>query len=266
MDKEDLIKKLENTELPELEIKSHKAWLRMALLSSDYFKKLSFFDVIRKSLVFAIPAFAVLIIAGFIVIQPKLTEAKALSIAKSDPEIKKLMEEKNMVLGEVKVKDDKAYVLLNSLAETVPLAEKNPVIKIQKTEKGATEDIEGAIIELNLRERKVVKINSINSDEISPLAEEEKELAKEIANSEEVVGQIVPKEAIIEKIQSSLPKKIRLIEKNDVIEATSSEKNGEQKARVQYILNGKKWVVRVNLNERKVEEIEYSSDNNKGRD
>lgn len=259
MKTEELIKKLENTDLPEIEIQSHKTSLRMALLDSDYFKKTGSFEIFRRYLALTVPALAVLVILGVVVISPKLTEAKALKIARNNPEINRLIEEKKMVLSDVKVKDGKAYILLNSSK-----TESTTGINVQKNN-NASEDMEGAIVEVDLDKKEVSQINPINSEEVSPLNDKEKESAGEIANSEEVVGQIVPKEATIEKIQSSLPKKIRLIERNNVIEVTS-ETNGEQKAEVHYILDEKKWVVKVNLNEKKVEEIEYSSDNNKGRD
>ena len=258
MENEDLIRKLKNTELPDIEIKNHKIRLRMALLSSGYFKKPGFLEIIKKSLIFAVPASALLIILGVTVIQPKLSEAKALSIAKNNPEIKKLMAEKNMVLTEVKLKDGRVYVLLNPLQETELKTEKNPAIKIQKTEEDKLEDIEGAIIEVNLGKKEVAKINPIRGDDIVPLANQEKESAKEIAGTEEVIKDIIPKEARIEKIQAFLPQKIHLVDKDHQIEVEPNPL-AEKRASVHYNLDGKKWVIRVNLDEKRVEEIQYSS-------
>lgn len=258
MENEDLIRKLKNTELPEIEIKNHKIRLRMALLSSGYFKKPGFFEIIKKYLIFAVPASALLIILGVTVIQPKLSEAKALGIARNNPEIKKLMAEKNMVLTEVKVKDDTAYVLLNPLQETELKTEKTPAIKIQKTEENKLEDIEGAIVEVNLGKKEVTKINPIKGDDIAPLANQEKESAKEIAGTEEVIKDMIPKEARIEKIQSFLPQKIHLVDKDHQIEAEPNPL-AEKRASVHYNLDGKKWVIKVNLDEKRVEEIQYSS-------
>lgn len=48
MEEKDLIKKLETLELPEIELKSHKENLKMALLNSDYFKKQDFFEIFRN--------------------------------------------------------------------------------------------------------------------------------------------------------------------------------------------------------------------------
>lgn len=270
MQEEDLIKKLEKIELPEIEIQSHRIKLRMALLNSACFKRLSFFEILKKSLIFAPPVLAslvLLIILGVTVIQPKLNEAKALDIAKNNPEIKKLIEENNMVLGEVRIEEGKAYILLSPAEEIKQAAGENPVIKIQKTEKkeGEPENIEGAIIEVNISRKEVSKINPIKGDDVAPLADKERESAKEIAESEEILKEIIPQGAKVEKIQSSLPQKISLNKKDNKIEAVPQSKI-EKKARVYYILDGKKWVIKVNLNEKRVEEIKYSSEDNNSND
>jgi len=261
MEKEDLIKKLESIELPDIKIESHKKGLKMALLSSDYFKKPSFFEVFRKSLVFSVPALVVLIIFSITIIQPKFIEAKAIGIVKNNPEVKKLMEENNMVLSEVKVKNGKAYVLVNIQKESKVANEKPSAITIQKVKENEKNDIEGAIVEVNLNQNKVNKINPIRSDDIAPLANEEKELAREIVESEEIVEEIIPKEAKIEKIQSSLPQKIHLVEENQEFKAIHNPEEDGKEARVHYTLDGKKWIIKVNLKDKRVEEIKYSPEN-----
>lgn len=258
MKNEDLIKKLKNVRLPEIEIESHKNRLRTALLSSGYFKKPGFFEIIKKSLIFAVPALSLLIVLAVTVIEPKLGEAKALDIARNNPEIKKIMAEKNMVLTEVKIKDGMAYVLLNPLPETELKTEEIPSIKIQKTEEDKLDGIEGAVVEVNLRKKEVARINPITGDDIAPLANKEKESAKEIAGQEQVIRDIIPKEAKIEKIQSSLPQKIHLVDKDHQVEAESNPAE-QRKASLHYNLDGKKWVIRVNLDQKRVEQIQYAS-------
>ncbi len=265
METEDLIKKLENTDIPDVEIKSHKAGLKFALLNSSYFKKTDFLEIFKRYF-YAVPVFAaVLLILAITVIQPKLTEAQVLGIAKDNPEIRKLIEEKNMTLSDVKIKDGKAYVLLNSPRDAKPVTEKNQVITLKKVEQNASDTIEGAIVEVNIKEKQVSQINSINSDEINPLNDEEKNSAENIANSEEIIGNIIPKEATIEKVQSYLPREIRLEDEDGGVKAVShhEDSNDDRKARVQYNLDGKKWVVKVNLDEKVVEEIQYSTDGEK---
>jgi hypothetical protein len=269
MENQDLVKKLEDIKLPEIETRSHEARLRMALLNSDYFKRPGFWETLKKYSVFAAPALALFVILVFTVVRPKLTEAKVLGIAKNNPDIQKIIEDKNMVLGEIKIKDDKAYVLLSRSSDTENVTKKNSGIKIQKTSSSTREYAAGAVIEVDLKQKKVNRINSINREEINSLNNKEKKSAEDIANSNEIIGDIIPSGAKIEKIQSSLSQKIHLEEKGDGVKAVSEDKNNK-KADVQYDLNGRKWVVKVNLEEKRVEEINYSSDNqennNKGRD
>ena len=257
MEKEDLMKNLEKIELPEIEIQSHKAKLRMALLNSDYFKKTNFFEVFKKYFIFATPALVLLIIFGITVISPKLNETKAFTIAGNNPEIKRLIEESNMVLSDVKIDGNKAYVLLNPVGETKQIMGGDSVIKVQKTTK--KENIEGAIIEINLGEKEVIEIKPIKWNDIAPLADKEKESAKEIADSEDVIKSIISQEAHVEKVQSVLPQ-VNLTEKNHKIEVVAQSVS-EKEANVHYELNGKKWVVKVNLDKKKVEGIKYSSEN-----
>ena len=259
MKDEELIKKLEGVRFPEIEIQSHKAGLRFALLNSDYFRKPDYVGIFRKSLAFSVPALTLLIITGVLVIGPKLTEARVLGIAKNNPEIQKLMKENNMIFSEVKIKDDIAYVLISAPQENKRLEKNNSSIIIQKFEKNDN-SVEGAIVELNLKENKVVKINLIKGEEVAPLIEGEKESAREIVESEEVVGNMIPEGAKIEKIQSSFPQKIQLLEKDNSVQVVSKPES-DRKASVHYNLDGKEWVIQVNLDEKRVEEIEYSSYN-----
>jgi len=263
MEFNDLIKKLENTDVPEVEIKSHKARLRFALLNSDYFKKPSFFNIIRKYLFFAVSATVLMLILIITVVQPKLTEARVLQIARNNPEIKKIMEEQNMILGDVKVKDNKAYILLNPpLDSKIDETEDSKfTIKIQKTDIETLKEAEVAIIEVNIDKKKVTKIDSIDSEEFLPLEETEKDSARNIVGAEEIISDIIPKEAKIEKV-SSFPQGVHMIEKDDGIGITPDSGN-EKKARIQYSLEGKKWVVKVNLDKQRIEEIKYSFDDDK---
>jgi len=252
MEEKDLIRKLESIKVPEIEIKDHKKELKIALLSSDYFKKRNFFQVFGRSLAVAVPVLALLLFLGINVIEPRLAEANALKVAMSNPEIKKLIEENNMVLGEVKVSGGKAYILLNS-----PGQEKDPSIRIKKAK---DKEIEGAIIEVNLEQKQVTRINPIEWEEVVPLNDNDKEEAQEIVKENEILKDIIPKEANLEKIKSSLPQKIGLIEKDNEVKVVPRP-DTEKKAKVHYSLEGKKWVVKVDLDNKKVEEIRYSLEN-----
>ena len=92
MKQDDLIKKLENIEIPEIEIQSHKQRLKMALLTRLNFAKQNFGGqdsgyfwnkIMLKKLVPAGVALALILVVGFSVIQPKLQIARAMEIAKT---------------------------------------------------------------------------------------------------------------------------------------------------------------------------------------
>lgn len=256
---QELIKKLNNAEIPEIDMQSHKSKLKIALISSDYFKKPSFWSVFRKPLFLAAPATALLLILAITVVQPKLVEAKAFQIAKNNPEVKKIMEEQNMVLGDVKIKNNKAYILLNPPSDSKTISEDSTSIRIKKT-KEIKNEIENAIIEVDIGKKEVTKIDSINSEKFTSLDEEEKDSARNIAGAEEIVSNIIPKEATIEKV-SPISQDVHMVEKDNVI-GIASDSGNEKKANIQYILDGKKWSVKVNLDKKRIEEIKYSSSDN----
>ena len=260
MEEKDLIKKLENIEVPEIEIKSHRKNLKVALLSSDYFQKRNFFQVFKKPLTIAVPALILLLLLGFNIIEPRLAEANALRLAMNNPEIKKLIEENNMVLSEVKLSGKKAYILLKPQEKVESTQEEDSSIKIEKAKKDEMEDIEGAIIEVNLEKKQVTKINPIEWGKVAPLDDKEKESVRDIVKENEILKDIIPKEAKLEKIKASLPQKIGLIEKNNEAKVVPRS-DTEKKAKVHYSLEGKEWVVKVDLAKKKVEEIKYFLEN-----
>lgn len=270
---EELIKKLNSVKLPDIEIENHKKKLGLDLINSGYFKKSFFGNIFSKTIFLAAPATALLLILAITIVQPKLTEAKAMEIAKNNKEVKRILEEQNMEFGEIKIKDNKAYILINSTYDSDISHGNYSDIRIKKT-KNVNENIESAIIEINIEKKEIVKIDPIKSNNIPPLNEEEKKSAQNIILSEEIVSNIIPKEAKIEKV-IPIPQNVHIIEKDDGVEIVS-DSGEEKKASIQYNLNGKKWSVKVNLHRERIEEIEYQSDyidddidkenkNNKGR-
>ena len=112
MKHEDLMKKLENLETPEIELSGHRQSLKMALLSSGRFKERTIMDWAK---ILAPVTAAVLLIAvvGFLnVIQPRLQMVQAKEIAMSDLQVRDLMEENELEITEVKLQNGEAYVLL----------------------------------------------------------------------------------------------------------------------------------------------------------
>jgi hypothetical protein len=80
--KDELIKKLENIEVPELRIHSHQRWLRLALLNSGYFKEKSTMNLLKKSIPVGGVIAIIAIIAVFgLVFKGTGTEVSAKEIA-----------------------------------------------------------------------------------------------------------------------------------------------------------------------------------------
>jgi len=112
MKHDDLMKKLENLETPEIELSGHRQILRMALLNSGRFRERTIMDWAK---ILAPVTAAVLLIAvvGFLnVIQPRLQMAQAKEIAMSNLQVRDLMEENELEITEVKLQNGEAYVLL----------------------------------------------------------------------------------------------------------------------------------------------------------
>jgi len=235
MKHEDLIKKLENIEVPEIEIQSHKQRLKMALLSSGYFKEKTIMFW-TKRLVPAGVALALIAVLGFTVINPKLQVARAMEIAKNDPQVQQLMEDYGVEIKEVKLQDGKAYVLLGLPEEKVPQVlnleretsegEKVGVqsgqffIAYKDPKTGEMRESSGSIAEIDLKGKKVEKLEMVEETKIAltPLTEEEKARAIEIAKSDAKIKEMLPADAELVAVKSLPPLKLKI--------QTTSEENG----------------------------------------
>ena len=241
MKKEDLIKQLENIELPEIEIQSHKQRLKMALLNQH--QKLHFGTgqdsgyfwnkIMLKRLIPAGVALALILVVGFTVIQPKLQIARAMEIAKNDPQIQQLMKDYGVEIKEVKLQDGKAYVLLALPEEKLPplpalkggeeTAMRGPgqfYITYQDLKTGEVIESSGSIAEIDLKGKKVEKLEMVEETMIAlvPLTEEEKARAIEIAKSDAKIKEMLPADAEVVAVKPLPPLKLKI--------QTTSEENG----------------------------------------
>jgi hypothetical protein len=270
MKEKELIEKLNNASLPQIKLKAHRENLRRALLNSNYFGKPNFMEVFKKSLVFGVPASLVLLILGAVfVFQPKTNEEKAIKIAENNQQIKEYIEQNHMMMGEVKIKDGTAYILLTPpyIEDFEFKEEKTIQIKFQEEKEDESDGIEGAVVEIELNKKQVKQISPIKGDDVSPLAEKDIESAKQIIDKEEIMKDIFPKEWEIDEIKASLPRKMKLTEEDDKIKVVPDSDEEEKRANIHYSSDGKKWIIKVNLLKERVEEIRYSLDkkNEKGR-
>ena len=112
MKQEDLIKRLENLETPEIELPGHRQALRTALLNCGRFRKRTVLDW-AKMLAPVSAALVLIAVAGFFnVIQPQLQIAQAKEIARNDPRVQALLEEYGLEMTDVELRNGEAFVLV----------------------------------------------------------------------------------------------------------------------------------------------------------
>lgn len=112
MKQEDLIKRLENLETPEIELPGHRQALRTALLNCGHFRKRTVLDW-AKMLAPVSAALVLIAVVGFFnVIQPQLHIALAKEIARNDPRVQALLEEYGLEITDVELQNGEAFVLV----------------------------------------------------------------------------------------------------------------------------------------------------------
>lgn len=288
MRKEDLIKKLENIKTPDIEIQGHKQRLKMALLTQH--QKLRFGtgqgsgcfwnEIMLKKLAPAGVALALILAIGFSVIQPKLQIANAMEIAKNDPQIQQLMKDYGVEIKEVKLQDGKAFVLLALPEDKLPPELEKRALGSEETgmrgsgqmfmvyqnpETGEIIEFSGSVAEISLKEKKVEKLELIENEKINltPLTEEEKTRAIEIAKSEPKIQEMIPdleeREVIVKPMP---PLKLRLDEDpDDGMEVTSADPNEQKRVNVIFESDKMQDIITVNLTTSEVEgAISFSTD------
>jgi len=84
---EDLIKKLENIKTPDIEIRDHKQKLKMALLSSEYFREKTTMKPLKSLALVGIPVLAVIVLLFFTVVSPRLSPLNTALFEKDESEL-----------------------------------------------------------------------------------------------------------------------------------------------------------------------------------
>lgn len=110
----DLIQKLENLETPDIELPGHKQALKMALLGYRRFNERTIMDWAKILAPVSAAVVLIAVVGFFNVIQPQLHIAQAKGIAMNDPQVQELMEDYELEITEVKLRDGEAFVLLSS--------------------------------------------------------------------------------------------------------------------------------------------------------
>lgn len=241
MKEEELIRKLDNVELPEIELESHRRRLRMALLDAGYLKRqqgISIFELAKskvkgvkettiRGLVSRQPvwkpvvagALAVALIAGLAIALPSLTrqsaEALAAEIAQNSPQVQAALNGEEIVEVEVitKVIDGEGNVLL----------------VLVKTETRAV------AAEMNLETKKVTEVIRVHVPEFTS-ADEQKSI--DIARADPGIQELLAQGAVISKVSLG----------HSFISLDTLEVQGN----VLIKLGGKEWHALIDLDEGRV--------------
>lgn len=253
MEKNDLIKKLKEISLPEIEIPSHKRELKRVLLSKYHQGKRTWeiFNILKK----AVPVGAVAIILMILILNnlifPKYTLARAKEIALGNPQIKELIE-RGAIVKDVKILKSKGYVLIQPSVE--PGAERVRETAFGEIKMGLEEEEEfiGTLAEVDLEKKRVSRIEGL-TPQLAPLEEEEKEKAKEIAKNNSEIQKIIPKEAEIKRITPLPFSQLRLIKEKNSVKVIPEEK----RAQIIYEFNKKQWEGEIDLIEERVKKIKF---------
>lgn len=166
---EDLIRKLENLETPEIELPGHKQALKMALLSSGSFtgRTIMYWAKILAPVTAAVLLIAV--VGFFNVIQPRLQMAQAKEIAMNDPQVQELMEEYGLGITEVELQNGEAFVLVADQAASLESDTGGDILFVPGEGSPSVGNItvSGYILKVNLTEKKVTEFGKV--DEITGL-------------------------------------------------------------------------------------------------
>ena len=266
MKEEELIKKLENAELPEIELQSHQRRLRMALLAAGYLqrrprvtildlaksKMKGGIDIIMRGLVSRQPVWktavigvlALALITGLTIALPSLTgqsaEALATDIVQNSPEVRTALGGGEVtVVKVIKVVDDKGTVICRG-------------------------EIGLLTAEVDLKTKEVTEWEVVPMPQ---LTEEEKEAAINIARADPRVQEILDQGAFIHNVHPmySFGAKVNLetgeteeFSETLAVVVLASDLNGWESWFVHVDLAGKK-VIRI-INPKEFEELSPSSD------
>jgi len=250
--------------LPKIEIPSHKTRLKKALIDWKYYKKNKegwFFFGLKK---FWVPAGAIAVIFVISVfainfIFPQDTFAKVKKIALEDPQIRQLISE-GATIKNIEITNNKAYVLLTPKEG---LTEKKDSVEA----KNGKEKLRGALAEIEIKEKRVSKIEEV-PPYAAPLSQSEEEKTKRIITESEFSLPKAPepegnslmatrekeeeKNIEIEKIEPLPTYKLKLQKKDGGVEILP-EKNENESVRVIYRIDGEKKESQIDLIKERVE-------------
>ena len=219
-----------------------------------------------------VPALAIILALVFTVVNPKLQMARAMEIAKNDPQIQQLIEDYGVEIKQVKLQDGKAFVLLALSEDKLPPELKKRALGGKETadvrgpgqmfmvyqdiKTGKIIEFSGSVAEIDLKAKKVAKLKMVETMKFHmSLTEAEKSRAIEIAKTEPKIQEMIPDLEQREVIVKPLPPlKLRLDEDLDNgMEVTSADPNEQKRANVIFKSDEYTDIITVNLTTNKVE-------------
>ena len=248
-----LIKKLEKISLPEIEVLEHKRKLKEKLLCqySKEKKKQKLFELFKKLAPIGAVAVLLVIVIFTKITSPVYTLSQTKEIALENPEVKQMVNA-GAIVADVAIADSKGYVLLQSQPK-----EKFQILELEKGKKVKEGKAIGALAEIDLKRKRVIKLERV-SPEVIPLPKKEK--VKEITEKNPKAQKILPKEAEIREIIPLVSPKLRLTKEKGEIKVIPI---WPKKAKVIYQLNKKRWEGKIDLLEEKLEELRFLGETEK---
>lgn len=250
MTEQDLIKKLEQAKIPEIELLSHKKELRAYLLKQGFKKE----PLLRRQLLPMGLAFIILLALAFNMTNlwqlGQTSPALAKTIAMKDSRFRSLIESGAIVV-DTQMADSKAYMLVSL---TGAPAEKT---QLEEFDSGISQNSQELLIEapqvnpipkseflveINLKDKKVSQITKVIASS-SALSNQDKEKASSIAD--------IPEGAVIKEVNSA-PSQSKLIRKGNKITAEPASR-----ATVIYKVQEKTWQALVDIDKNIIESIEF---------
>ena len=258
MKEEELIKKLESTNLPKIELQSHRRRLRMALLQSGYFQEqpkvgvfsqaksrmegginmlkrlISWRPVWKPALVGAL---VIALIAGLTLIIPphagQSPEVLAMEIAMNSPEVKAVFGEGEIrIMDLFVVGDNREAMVICGTATRPPVAAK-----------------------VDLKAKKVTDVVGVS---VPKLSEAERKEAINIAKADPKVKELLDKRATISEVYPATLSSITRLKFTSVSSSGTSEGYGLDATKMACVaieLGDESWGVLVNFDSKKVDRI-----------
>lgn len=255
MKEEDLIKKIERIELPEVELSGHRHKLRRFLMSRHSIeqKRGEVFSFLRPVLVggFAFAILLAVILNASFFTRPSLALAK--EIALQDSRVRSLID-RGAIIKETELADNKGYLLVQ-LTESRPApASAEGSVFFSAKERGSLSPFGPNqavfLIEVDFKGKKVSDLKEIPNPLLS-FSQAEEEAIKEISQQSDAVRKMIPFEAKIKEIQP-VYSQLKLVNKGSRVEVKP-----EKEAVIIYKQNNKEWQGKINLGSSRVEKIEF---------